>query len=242
MSKSSLRLLPLLLLSVVAGCAASSNESDEGASDDPATAGSEVNAARQSCSADAYNAAFAKYKSAVDHAKMLARGQVCEEGTMLSEIAGELRAATTTCGKFQSVIETSQWAQPVRDALKGNLALPMITGKVDGELKGLAAALPGNTIFGPAPGVYGNMSKLTFKANGAATLSSLHVSDEGQATWSDAPAKWSMPSPKKLSVEVGGRTTTYDIKSEEGELHFVPAAAGAETRDDFWSMPSECEA
>jgi hypothetical protein len=237
MTKPSLRLLPLLSLFVaVAGCAASSSEETGG--DDPASADSAVNAAQKACSASAYDAAFAKYKSAVEHAKARNRGAVCDDGTTLWEISGELRAATTSCGKFQSIIETSQWAQPVRDALKGNIALAMLTGKVDGELKGLNAALPGTTIFGPAPGVYGNMSKLSFKPNGAATLSRLHVSDEGQATWTDIPAKWSISAPKKLSIEAEGKTTVYDVKIEDGELHFVPTTAG----DDFRSMPSECEA
>jgi hypothetical protein len=237
-ASKSLRALPLLILAVAAAaCAAPTGGESSGSDGDPASDSAEVNAARQSCSADAYNQAFAKYKAAVDGAKLRARGSVCEEGTTLWEISGGLRAATATCGKFESVVETSQWAQPVRDALKGSVQLAMVTGKLGADLRTLATALPGTTVFGPAPGVYGNMSKLSFEANGKAKLSRLSVSDDGNATWSDVPAKWSA-SPGKLSLEVEGKTIEFDVKLEDGDLHFVPKT----DFDDFRSLPSECEA
>lgn len=196
-----------------------------------------MNQAKQSCTGDAYNQAFAKYKAAVDHAKLRARGGICEEGTTLSEISGDLRAATSTCGKFEAIIATSQWAQPVRDALKGSLQLAMVTGKLGSDLKSLGDALPGTTIYGPAPGVYGNMAKLSFEAGGKAKLSRLSISDDGDATWSNTPAKWSA-SGAKLTLEAEGKTIEFDVKLDDGDLHFVPKAG----EEDFRSLPSECEA
>lgn len=236
MNTSSFRsVLPLLFVALAA--TACSAQTSEDAGDDPEVAGAEVNAARASCSAAAYDQAFAKYKEAVNGAKLRARGAVCDEGTALYEISDDVRAATATCAKFQSVIATSQYAQPVRDALKGNLVLAMVTGKLGSDLKELGTALPGTTIFGPAPGVYGNMSKITFEAGGKAKLSRLSVSDDGNATWTDAPARWSA-SPGKLTLEAEGKTIEYGVKLEDGSLHFVPKTG----TEDFWSMPSECEA
>lgn len=234
----SLRALPLLIAALAAtACSAETSAEESPSGGDPVSDAPEMNQAKQSCSADAYNQAFAKYKAAVDHAKLRARGGICEEGTTLWEISGDLRAATSTCGKFESIIATSQWAQPVRDALKGSVQLAMVTGKLGSDLKSLGDALPGTTIFGPAPGVYGNMSKLTFEAGGKAKLSRLHVDDQGEATWSDAPAKWSA-SAGKLSLEAEGKTFEFDVKLEDGDLHFVPKTGD----EDFRSLPSECEA
>ena len=235
----SLRALPLLFVALgAAACSAqTSEESSSPESGDPVSDAPEMNAAKSACSTDAYNQAFSKYKAAVEGAKRRARGEVCDDGTPLYEIEANLRAATTTCGKFESIIATSQWAQPVRDALKGNLALAMLTGKLGADLKSLGDALPGATIYGPAPGVYGNMSKLTFEAGGKAKLSRLNVSDDGNATWTDAPAKWSA-SAGKLRLEAEGKTIEFDVKLEDGDLHFVPKSGD----EDFRSMPSECEA
>lgn len=229
------------LLSLVISAAACTAEAGSEPTDDPESDEAAVVAARQQCSRDAYDKAFAHYKSAVDHAKARARGDVCGDGTMLSEIATDLGSAVSTCGQFQSIIATSRWAQPVRDALKGNLALPTLTGKLNAkDMTGLKEALPGNTVFGPAPGVYGNMSKITFAANGDATLSRLEVSDDGNARWSDAPAKWSVKRANVISITSGGKTTELTITSEPGgvDYHLKPATGD----EDFRSMPSECEA
>lgn len=229
------------LLSVVLSAAACTAESADAPADDPESDEAAVVTARQQCSRAAYDQAFAHYKAAVDHAKARARGDVCGDGTMLSEIASDLGKSVAACGQFESIIATSKWAQPVRDALKGNLALPTVTGKLKAkDLTGLKDALPGTTVFGPAPGVYGNMSKITFAANGEATLSRLSVSDDGNARWTDAPAKWSLKSAKVLSITSGGRTTELTIEAEPGgiDYHFVPKTGD----EDFRSMPSECEA
>lgn len=227
------------LLSAAASAVACAAPTSEPTSD-PETIEPEVVSAQKACSRDAYDRAFDRYKAAVDHAKARSRGAICEEGTTLYEIAADLGAAVSTCGKFESIIATSQWAAPVRDALAGNLALPLVTGKIAGkDLAGLEGALPGTTVFGPAPGVFGNMSKLSFAEGGEATLSRLEVSDEGEAHWSDAPARWSLDG-GVLKIETEGKSIDYRIEREGElpELHLVPSAG----EEDFRTMPSECEA
>ncbi|MDB4946566.1 MAG: hypothetical protein JWP97_6100 [Labilithrix sp.] len=230
-------------------CAAPT-DADPGA-EDLASDDAAVTAAKASCSSAAYNAAFTKYKAAVDHAKLRNRGEVCDDGTMLYDIAADLQAAVSTCGQFRTVIATSVWAQPVRDALKGNLALASVDGRLttigsNGKpsLAGLAAALPGTTVFGPAPGVYGNMSKLTFAGAGKATFSTLTVSDAGKATWSNKAATYTVTAKANgaadVTVTVGAAKTTYAVTPEPSapyELLFTPKSG-----DALRSMPSECEA
>ena len=229
------------LLSLVFAAAACTAAPADAPSDDPESDEAAVVAARQQCSPAAYNQAFAHYKAAVDHAKARARGEVCGDGTMLSEIASDLGKAVSTCGQFESIVATSKWAQPVRDALKGNLALPTLTGKLKAkDLSGLKEALPGSTVFGPAPGVFGNMSKITFAADGKATVSRLHVSDEGEARWSDTPATWSLKAANVIAITSDGATTELTITAEPGTVEYRLRPKSGD--EDFWSMPSECEA
>lgn len=210
------------------------------------------------CSRESYDKAFLRYKAAVDHAKARARGDVCGDGTMLHDIANDLGAAVATCGEFQTIIATSKWAAPARDALKGNLGLAVVDGRLrvkDAAGKvvfaGLKDALPGVTVFGPAPGVYGNVSKITFGANGAAKISRLDVSDDGATTWKDVAATYSIGAVRGSSIAItiveGGKSTVYELGEESygldayetlPEFILKPISGG----DDFRSMPSECEA
>jgi hypothetical protein len=236
-----------VLASFTMACAAPT-ESEPTSGDETGADEAEVVAAKQQCSAAAYNKAFQSYKVAVDNAKLRNRGAVCDEGTTLYEISANLQAAVTTCAQFKTVVATSKYAQPVRDALKGNLSLAAFDGRLtikdaSGKvtLAGLAASLPGTTVFGPAPGVYGNMSKITFAAGGAGTFSSLEFpQDDGMPVWKDVPARWTV-SGTELTVTVGGRATVYKIglDGDSGyDLLLKPKSGG----DDFRTMPSECEA
>lgn len=252
-SKSVLSVLALIASSTVA-CTASTESPSSGdavGGDEP-----EVVAAQTQCSKASYDKAFNSYKAAVDHAKARARGDVCGDGMMLHDIANDLGEAVATCGQFQNIIATSKWAAPVRDALKGNLGLAVLDGRLkvkDGTGKvvfqGLSAALPGVTVFGPAPGVYGNMSKITFAEGGKATLSRLDVSEDGTPSWKDSPATYTVSGAEITIAEdiEGKQSTTYVISPESyGENVYPnlpafllkPKAGG----DDFRSMPSECEA
>jgi hypothetical protein len=208
--------------------------------------------AKKACTTAGYDAAFAKYKAAVDHSKARLGGAVCDEGTTQWEIASDLAAAVASCGKFEDILATSRWAQPARDALKGNLALPLLEGKLQirdaaGKVtfKGLAESLAGATMYGPAPGVYGNISKIAFGANGSATLSHMELPDDGMPIWQSAPATFSIGAPKadgsiEITITSGGTSTSYDLSKPEShpELLMKPKAGG----DEFRSMPSECEA
>src|SRR5687768_18612971 len=91
--------LPLLFVALsAAACSAQTSDDSSSPSDgDPVSDAPEMNAAKQSCSADAYNQALVKYKAAVEGAKRRARGEVCDDGTPLYEISANLEAATATC-------------------------------------------------------------------------------------------------------------------------------------------------
>src|SRR4051794_7591518 len=247
-----LTLAVVSLLTSLAACAApAGNESGDANETEDAVVSS-----TSACSHAAYDAGFKSYKSGIDHAKLRASGSACDsEGATLGEIAADLGAATKSCGDFHKVIDTSKWAQPVRTALKGNLALAVLTGKLElrdaagkATFRGIAEALPGTTLFGPAPGAYGNMSKLTFAPGGAATLSRLEFPQsnaDGMPVWKDGAAKWSVGavhgSSIELSITVGSKTTVYTLAAPaDGELDLVltPKTGG----DAFRVMPSECEA
>lgn len=247
--RSIVALCTLFVSTSVAACAAPSGE--EAAGDDAAASEDAVVAdAKRACSAAAYDTAFAHYKSAVDRAKLRARGETCDEGT-LYDITNEAGKATAACADFEKVIATSQWAAPVRNALRGNAALPILTGKIRVKdaagkvlFSGLKEQLAGVTVFGPAPGVYGNMSKLTFAANGAGTLARLEISDDGNARWREASIKWSLGNVRGSTIELtiveGTTRTVYDLSVTTGSpgIDLRPRGAG----DPFSSLPSECEA
>ena len=233
-------------------CSATTEAPTQG--DDLGSEEPEMVSAKAQCSKASYEKAFQSYKTAVDNAKLRARGDVCGDGTMLHDIANDLGNAVTTCGQFKSIIATSKWAAPVRNALKGNLGLAALDGRLQAKdsFQGLAASLAGTTVFGPAPGVYGNMSKITFAAGGAATLSRLDVSDDGTPSWNDTPATYKVQG-AEITVTVGAAgskdvtTTTYRISVEsygQGVYENLPAFLLKPTTagDDFRSMPSECEA
>ena len=235
-----------VLASFAMACSAPT-ESEAAAGDETGADEAAVVQAKSACSPAAYNKAFASYKLAVDNAKLRNRGAVCDEGTTVYEIADHLDTAVTTCGQFKTVVATSKFAQPVRDALKGNLSLASFNGRLTIKnaagkvtLDGLAKSLSGTTVFGPAPGVYGNMSKITFAEGGAATSSALSVSDDGVPTWRNSPARWTV-SGTELTITIGNRVTVYAVglDGDSGyQLILKPKAGG----DDFRSMPSECEA
>lgn len=237
-----------VLASFTMACSAPTAESEPASGDEIGADAPEMVAAKQQCSTTAYDQAFQSYKKAVDHAKLRNRGNVCDEGTTLYEISADLQAAVTTCGQFRTIVATSPWAQPVRDALKGNLALASFDGRLTIKdatgrvtLAGLDKALPGTTVFGPAPGAYGNMSKIAFAAGGKATVSVLELPDDGMPVWKDSAATWKLGATELTITSVKGAPVVYTLVPEADaayEILFKPKAGGDELR----SMPSECEA
>ncbi len=237
-----------LVLSSVVGCAASSASSEDANASDQAFSAS----AGAACSTNAYATALAHYKLAVTTAKDRAAQNICNDETTgdtgtVSSIAGESDAAVKSCAGFQKIIETSSYAQPIRDQLADNLALPYLTGKLapSKAWSGLSDALPGKTVWGPAPGAWGNESKITFAAGGQATVSKLDTSS-GKPIWTDSAASWSLGAAAggkaTVAITVDGNATSYalELSSESGVLDFVFTST-TNSADRFDSLPSECE-
>ena len=189
------------------------------------------------------------------------RGRVSLHGTSSgasSANTAKASQATSTCGAFANVIKSSPWAAPIREELKGNLALAVLTGDLEtknakGEwtYKGLDTALPGVTLWGPAPGVYGNASKIEFGANGKATLSHHEWENENAngPTWKAEEATYKIGGVAGDTVLItvttaAGISTDYDLKattSYEGGPDFEMTPIEKEG-DTFTAYISECEA
>jgi hypothetical protein len=210
----------------------------------------------------AYDAALAHYKSAVERAKRRLRlgNNSCDvDGTMQSEIARDLAQAVATCGAFRETIATSPWAKPVREALDDNLALPLLTGELkvrdaDGRVtwRGLEEALGGKVIYGPSPGVYGPLSKVSFSEDGRAVVHTLQTDEEQEGPFYQAEnAMWdvgAIGADGSIRVNVTGWYGTglqmsFDVFETEDamELRFQPVDDDA-THNAHWSMPDECSA
>lgn len=214
-----------------------------------------ITGAQTRCTAAAYNEALASYKSAVAKSKDRLRNGVCEsEDGYIASIVADAHAAVTTCGAFHDVIRTSPWAQPIRDALKGNLSLPALTGDLDTKTwSGAAEALAGTTLYGPAPGAYGNMSKVEFAEGGVALVSELVFDDEdAMPHWVTHPnGSFSVGKPAAngalpVTLRYGNPSleVTYELKADPrlpGAFVLEPTTAIAPP-EGYSSVPSECEA
>lgn len=240
------------ILSLVA-CAGSEPTSNESAA---ATDQAATDAA-PSCGAN-YGKALAQYKEAVALAKQH-KTSACEgvngsdEGAYLSTIASKAIAATTTCGAFSNVIKTSPWAAPIREELAGSLVLPFLTGDLDAQtFKGLAEALPGVTLWGPASGVYGNQKKLEFAANGALKISTLEwpSEDAKQPEWVTVDATYTIGAAAngsaKITITQGATKADFTLKFVTREWDQSPdfefQADGGDAGDLYTAYYSECEA
>ena len=98
-------------------------------------------------------------------------------------------------------------------------------------------------MWGPAPGVYGNMSKVTFQAGGKATVSVLDIdTNETSPTWRDAASTWSVKTVNgKSAVVLGESTYAVELDKETSygvNFNLTDTADG----DKLTSLPSECEA
>lgn len=242
------------VLSLVA-CAGSEPSQDNTASDEAAVS------AAPSCGAN-YAKANEAYKQAVAIAKahkIDACGGVdgiTDEGAYLSTIAGKAAEANAACGSFANIIKTSPWAAPIREELKGNLALAVLSGDLEIQdasgkytYKGLAAALPGVTLWGPAPGAYGNASKIEFHADGKATLSHQEWSETANMPeWKSEEGTYRVGNAEgdtiMITIESPSGGTDYDLKAtksyEQGpDFEMTPIEKEGET---FTAYISECEA
>jgi hypothetical protein len=250
----SIAIAAALSFSVFACAASSSSTNDDGSSADQA-----ATAAAPSCGAQ-YNVALADYKLAVATAKQH-KISACEgvnggdDGAYLSTIAQHAAAANKTCGSFENVIKTSPWAQPIRDELKGNLVLPLLTGDLQVKdasgnvvFKGLQAAFDGNiTMWGPGAGLVANRSKIQFQANGKAIISTLKVADDGTQTWTDFQGTYTIGAISGDGIAIhmtsNGGSADYVLKQvdDNGAPDFTLTPVGT-TGDIMTAYISECEA
>jgi hypothetical protein len=247
------RALLLLLAAAPAfsltACASSASESPDAAAND-----SNVAAAASTCSSTAYNAALASYKKAVASARSrLANGACSSDDAYITDIVRDANAAVTTCASFHAVIDKSPWAKPVRDVLADNLALPSLTGKLTtGSWAGLDDALVGVTMWGPAPGVYGNMSKIAFGSGHTVVVSQLVVDDKaGTTRWAGQNGTYAVGAPKadgSIPVSLhygnpGAVDVTYDLSedAQEKDVFHMKPEPGPVPPAEYLSVPSECD-
>lgn len=240
----------VILAASVLGLFACSQNASSGSTDD-ATVGDESALVGSSCSPAAYNKALVRYKAAVSAAKRHATDS-CGTDTYLSTIATEASAAVAECAAFSNVIKTSPWAQPIRTELADSgLVLAQLTGDFNAkDYSGLKASLEkGATMWGPAPGVYGNMSRLEFGANGKVKAWTLNLDDNtGAATWSSQDGTYTVGGVSGdtagISVTVGGISVDYDLKasSENGYPDFTLSPIGDAPAENHTAYKSECEA
>ncbi len=242
---------------VAAGCSVTSQAS---ADEDPATNDAAVSAANQHCGPGKYNEALVHYKAAVAKAKQHKTDACMEDAggsATVAEVASEAQKAVTACGAFQNVIKTSPWAGDLRAALSGTFIYPILTGDLDpSSSRSLSTALVGVTMFGPAPGVYGNVGRLTFEASGRGFMGILNLSDDGDVSWGRTDVRWSVEDRGgavaiKVVAELDDATEkTYEYLLKKDaflgadnyrlELQNDPDAPGAYQMFD--TFPSECEA
>lgn len=123
-------LISLLLASLLSFTSMACTGADEPAPvDDAGLAANEEELS--SCGSAKYAEALAHYKNAVAWSKdRLARG-VCESDNGLQwQIADEASRAVMTCDHFRSILRTSVYAAPVRQALAPSLTLRSLSGEL----------------------------------------------------------------------------------------------------------------
>lgn len=218
-----------------------------------------------------YAEAFAHYRNAVAWSKDRLRHGACgsEHGLQWS-IADEASRAVMTCGHFRSVIRTSPWAAPLREALAPSLSLRSLTGELlvikDSNWQnwtGTERFFEGGLSFwARAEGAYGPAVRVDFRADGEATWGEL-VYDEatGDISWRSLPATYEIEKssgreagPRLVRVTRAGKTDVFALGVQDAPAWrdaplFVlePLGDGAvlgegATAPKLYSLVSECDA
>lgn len=233
-----------LTVTSLVGCGDASPQEDTESGADAFTA-----AASAGCSPSQYRSALATYRKTVTNARRRLAGRTCEAGTTQHELVSDTGVAIEQCGSFVSVYANSPWAKPVRDALAGNLGLAMLTGKLvpveDGRVvyEGLRQSLPGTSFYGPAPGAYGNVSKLTFRDGRKAVASSMSLDADGSPRWTDTDVTYVVKGSSIVVTSPSG-VTEYTIEQEDLDTGLPLPAFSLTPKGDgerMLSVPSECE-
>ncbi len=202
-----------------------------------------------SCDAAAMASATERFEHAIDLARerLSAPDRVCESEAYLSTIAYEASLAVSVCADYAGIIKTRSDAAPIREVLASSIMLRHVTNDLrarDGWA-GLAESLPGVTLYGPAPGVYGTIAEVVFAADGKGKVRRLAI--EGDApTWRETDATW-VAGPGWIRVTEPTGTFELELdytnigESDALELTIVPSDDFT-PRGGFSPFPSECEA
>lgn len=248
-----------VLSSLVVGCASPAEESNEGANaalsapiDDTNTA-----AAKATCTPAKYSEGLGHYKKAVAAAKLRAAKDICDGGTQYA-ILEEAQAAVAACAPFGNAFISSTYAIDVRDGLANNLSFSELVGYFSvkdaagkATWEGLADALPGSIFWGPAPGVYGNMSKIRFGVS-TVRLNVKQIDDNGVFTGWDE--KTDLPytigaidadGAIEITITIDGKAQSYKLTpgtDADGKPNGHFRMIGTTDGDDFDSLEDECSA
>jgi hypothetical protein len=204
----------LAILGCVALTACASSTEAPVISDDSAAVSGDKSS---NCVFRASDEEFAKAKAG---AEARFRGRVCaEDGATIWEITEHAFAAAQSCDRYQGIIASKDQGALIRDALKGNLSLAVITGQVkvirgtvnfvDIKLTGLEAALEGVTLYGPSMGAFGHTKKVTFAKDGKATLSEAELENVEDIVWRDKPMSWSVDADGVIKLTLDGTSVTF---------------------------------
>jgi hypothetical protein len=209
-------------------------------------------AVAQSCSAGAASAGLARYRNAMSAAHQRAQNSSCDDATV-AVLASHAGASVAACAAFGDTIRTGADAAELRAGLGSNLALAVVTGKLNpgAQWAGLETTLnSGIMLYGPVKGVFGNASRLEFSAGGKGTFKVISLDDKGASQWISSPFTWRVGQVRGKDVELvlsgdGLPTAPVVLKRER---YFEPKQADAPYftvmvgEDRFDSIPDECSA
>lgn len=246
-AKSDLLRIGVGVLSVVAagclgGCSAGAVDSET-----PDSESADI----VSCTAQSKSDAKSHYDRALDLAKKRAAKKVCESDAYQSTIEEEASLAASLCKDYEGAIKSRAAAAPIRDALKESLMLGYVTGIVrpSGAWRGLRDALPGVTLYGPAPGVFGTTFEVKFLADAKVTVRRLDTGDVPK--WIETPGTYALgaPSATSIAITVKEATGTFTLTlsterigtSDARRITVTPGKTNLPA-GFYATFPSECEA
>lgn len=179
---------------------------------------------------------------------------ICETGTYVSEITKVTLQAIETA----RYVNDSAFTVRVLKAITSNKALQQVVGSqvsyrfalatptLGYSTEAMRAALIGSTLYGPALGVMGNISEITFGGNGTVKVVSKDWIDEEpyiKYTTSYTTFSVSQNSEYATIVTIGG--TRYKMVQGAEGFMLIPENSDDPNdgyRNGFAEYPSECEA
>jgi hypothetical protein len=219
------------------------------------------------CGSAKYNEALAHYKNAVAWSKDRNAHGVCNtENGYQWGIADEASRAVMACGQFRTIVRTSPWAAPLRQALAPSLTLRSLSGELlvikDSSYQNWTGVdrffSAGLSFWARAEGAYGSRVRIDFRANGKATYGYLHYDDAtGDITWRSVAATYTIAKsttresgPRAVTVTHAGTTEKFEL-GVENPLRYSDApifvleplgASSPTSAPKLYSLVSECDA